>query len=116
VPGPVRFERQGFEDLNRQAIETGDLTGAIAGVPGMSLPHECHMFTWSELEALFAGRPCDVIESSASNYLSVNLGELVNDLDESLWQRFLDWEERACQSSGRIEAGTRIIVALRRTR
>src|SRR5262249_37370672 len=39
LAGVLDFERQGHAELNRRVIETGDLTGAIAGVPGMALPH-----------------------------------------------------------------------------
>src|SRR5262249_47966387 len=115
LAGLLDFERQGLAELNKRVIETGDLTGAIASVSGMSLPHECHLFTWSEIETLIAARPCELIEASASNYLSVNLSGVVQDLDEPLCQRFLDWEERACRAPGVLDAGTHIIAAVRGT-
>jgi SAM-dependent methyltransferase len=108
------FERRGLQDLNRQVIETGDLVGELARVPGMSLPHECHLFTWGEIEHLLDGRRCELVDASASNYLSVNLGDEVQNLDQAEWETFLDWEERACRSRGIYDAGTHILVAIRR--
>jgi SAM-dependent methyltransferase len=114
LPDVLGFDRQGLGDLNARVIETGDLTGAIASVAGMSVPHECHLFTWAEVETLIAARPCELIEASASNYLSVNLGEVLQASDGALWERFVDWEERACHAAGVLDAGTHIIAALRK--
>lgn len=115
LAGVLDFERQGQAELNRHVIETGDLTGRNARVPGMRLPHECHLFTWSEVQALLRGRPCEVVESTACNYLSVNLGDLLAGLDDALWQRVLDWEETVCRSPALLDAGTHTLVAVRRT-
>ena len=81
LEGVLEYQRKGLGDLNRRVIETGDLVGELAAVPGMSLPHECHLFTWEEIERLLSGRPCSLIEASASNYLSVNYGELLSRLE-----------------------------------
>lgn len=115
LAGVLDFERKGLAELNRQVIETGDLTGAPARVPGVSVPHECHLFTWDEVETLLKGRPCTLVEATATNYLSVNLGDVMQDLDDSLWERIVGWEEQACRSSGLLDAGTHILVAVRRT-
>lgn len=114
LEGILDFERRGQGELNRRVIETGDLLGEEARVRGMSLPHECHLFTWPEVQALLEGRPCEVVESTACNYLSVNLGELLEGLDDALWQRVLEWEEMVCRTPGLLDAGTHILVAVRR--
>ena len=113
--GVLDLERQGQEELNRRVIETGDLTGGGARVPGMGLPHECHLFTWPEIETLVGDRACEVVEATASNYLSVNLGDLLDGLDDPLWRRVLEWEATACRSPGLLDAGTHILVAVRKT-
>lgn len=115
LEGVLDLERQGHREMNRHVIETGDLTGENARVRDMSLPHECHLFTWSEVEALLRGRPCEMVEATASNYLSVNLGDLLERLDDPLWQRVLEWEERVCRAPGLLDAGTHILVAVRKT-
>lgn len=104
-------EYQGRSEENSALFETGDLA---ARVPGMSFPHECHLFTWDEVEALLKARPCSIVEATATNYLSVNLGDLLQDLDESRWERVVDWEQQICSSSGVLDAGTHILVAARR--
>ncbi len=112
--GILDFERQGRTEMNRHVIETGDLRGEDARVTGMSLPHECHLFTWSEVQALLEGKPCEIVEATAANYLSVNLGEVLEGLDDPLWQRVLRWEETVCRSPALLDAGTHILVAARR--
>lgn len=115
LSGVLDFERQGQGEMNRRVIETGDLVAEDARVRGMTLPHNCHLFTWPEVEALLRDRPCELVEASASNYLSVNLGDLLEGLDELLWHRVLDWEDGVCRSPGLLDAGTHILVALRKT-
>lgn len=106
------FERQGLGELNRQVIETGDLLGEIAHVPGMSLPHECHLFTWEEIERLLEGRPCELIDAATANYFAVNLNDVLAQLSEAEWARFLDWEEMACRSHGVLERASRLMRLL----
>lgn len=112
--GVLDFERRGLAGLNGHVIETGDLRGEAARVTGMSLPHECHLFTWSEVETLLEGKPCELVESTATNYLSVNLGDLLEGVDDQLWRRVLEWEEAACRSPALLDAGTPILVAVRK--
>lgn len=114
LAGILDLEQQGLAEMNDRVIERGDLRGEDARVTGMSLPHECHLFTWSDVEELVRGRPCELIEATASNYLSVNMGDLLEGLDEARWQRVLDWEESSCRSPGLLDAGTHILAAVRR--
>lgn len=115
LPGVLDLERQGLSEMNRRVIETGDLTGEAARVPDMSVPHECHLFTWAEVRALLETRSCRIIDATAANYLSVNLGDELQDLDNDLWERVVDWEEQICRSPALLDAGTHILVAVRRT-
>ena len=106
--------RAGLAAENDRIARTGDLTGVAAGVEGMTLPHECHMFTWDEVESLISGRPCEVIDASASNFLAIRSAEVLNELSAEEWASFLDWEEAACRSRGALDAGTHLLVALRK--
>jgi SAM-dependent methyltransferase len=111
----VELNRNGIGTENSAIVRTGDLTGAAGRVEGMSLPHECHLFTWEEIEQLIAGRPCQLIDASASNFLSVRNDEFLNELSADEWAKFVDWEELACRSKGCLGGGTHILVALRKT-
>jgi SAM-dependent methyltransferase len=111
----VELSRLGVDTESAAIVRTGDLTGAAAGVEGMSLPHECHLFTWEEIEQLITGRHCHVIDASASNFLSVRNDEFLSALSPDEWAQFLDWEELACRSKGCLGGGTHILVALRKT-
>lgn len=115
LAGVLEYERRGLGELNRKVIESGDLVGDIAEVAGMSLRHECHLFTWQEIERLLNDRPCSLIEASASNYLSVNHGDLLGQMEGPEWELIIDWEERAGRSPGILDAGTHILVAVRRS-
>lgn len=114
LAGILDLEEQGLAGMNDRVIKRGDLRGEDARVTGMSLPHECHLFTWAEVEELLRGRPCELIEATASNYLSVNVGDLLQGLNEARWRRVLEWEEVSCRSPGLLDAGTHILVAVRR--
>jgi hypothetical protein len=104
-----------FRDANDGIIATGNLVGDIAKIEGVSLPHECHMFTWPELSELIASRGCEVVDASAANYLSIGNQERLIPLlqDPAKWGRILDWEEQACRSSGALDGGTHILAAIR---
>src|SRR5262249_45695601 len=110
----LEFERQGLGELNRQMIETGDVLGQIAEGTGMSLPPQGDLLRWEEIEPMLEGRPCELIDAAAANYLSVNLDDMLEKLSEAEWAQFLNWEEIACRSKGVLDAGTHILVAVRR--
>ena len=110
-PSVLKWARErSLEEIVR-VIETGDQTGDI------SAGHHCHMYRWSELKALLERHPCRIVEASASNYLSINHQEALQQLadDSSMWQRFLRWEEEFCREPGAIDGGTHIIAVVRRT-
>jgi hypothetical protein len=95
-------------------VETGDQFGETGRSKVTDLPHEMHLFTWDELEQLLAGRPCRLVEASASNFLSVRADGALTGLDSEAWEQFLSWEEQACRARGALDAGTHIMVALQR--
>jgi hypothetical protein len=95
-------------------IETGDLVGEAARVPGVSVPHECHLFTWPEVNDLLAEVGGQLVASSASSFLATGSDVDLAGLEGPALVSFLEWEEMACRQPGALEAGTRIIVAARR--
>jgi SAM-dependent methyltransferase len=111
----VQLSRTGLVTESETIVKAGDLTGEAARVDGMSLPHECHMFTWEEIEQLLTGRQCQLIDAAASNFLSVRNDEFLNELSPDEWAAFIDWEEAACRSKGCLGGGTHILVALRKS-
>jgi hypothetical protein len=105
------LDLDGLAEANDAIIATGDLVGEVARVEGVSLPHECHMFTWPELNGLLTGRACKVVDVCAANFLSVGNEEAPSGLPPDRWDRFMDWEEKACRSEGALDAGTHILLA-----
>jgi SAM-dependent methyltransferase len=114
LDGVLEQVRHGFNEEYRNLIDTGDLEGELARVSWMSLPHECHLFTWSEIEELLAPRPCRLLEASAANFLSIRAEQTLSALGTEEWERFLAWEERACRARSALDAGTHILVAIER--
>ncbi|HEX8597672.1 MAG TPA: class I SAM-dependent methyltransferase [Chloroflexia bacterium] len=104
-------EEFGLEAANR-VNSTGDLYGEIAG------GHYCHMFRWSELEALLRAHHCEIVAASASNYLSLHNKETAQQArsDPQLWQTLLAWELDYCKEPGALDGGTHIIAVVRRER
>jgi SAM-dependent methyltransferase len=110
----LELERTQPRGPNWTVIETGDLVGDAARVPGVSLPHECHLFTWPELNDLQAEVGCHLVAASASSFLATGSDVDLAALQGPALVSFFDWEEMACRQPGALEAGTRIIVAARR--
>jgi SAM-dependent methyltransferase len=95
-----------------RVVATGDLMS-----PHSSLGVPMHLFTWDELRSLFARHGCEILSASASNFLATGDAESVQWFagDPDRWQRFLDWEMRTGATSGAIDGGTQIVVAVRRS-
>ncbi|MDQ3704696.1 MAG: class I SAM-dependent methyltransferase [Chloroflexota bacterium] len=102
-------EEFGLEATNR-VNSTGDLYGEISG------GHQCHMFRWSELEALLKAHHCEIVAASASNFLSLHNKETAQQAmaDPQLWQTLLAWELDYCKEPGALDGGTHIIAVVRR--
>jgi len=108
----------GLEGPRREGqrlAETGDLVGELARLPDMSLPHECHLFTWEEVEQLVSDRPCELIDASAANFLSIRATQALADVILEEWEALVFWEEVICRSRGVLACGTHILAALRKT-
>ena len=106
---PDLIEEFGRDSLDRE-IATGDLFGPT------SRGHRCHMYRWSELEALLEAQGCEVVGKSAANFLAVNNGDTVTAFEQNpeLYEWFLRWEIEYCQEPGAIDGGTHMIAVVRR--
>jgi SAM-dependent methyltransferase len=93
-----------------EVIRTGDLVEQAFGA------HRCHMYRWSELEALVLGHGYELVAASASNFLSVGNEASLSDLprDTARWEALLRWEMDLCREPGARDGGTHIIAAARR--
>jgi SAM-dependent methyltransferase len=104
------YQEVGIEEV-RSVVDTGDQHGVTAPDG-----HHCHMYRWEELEALLEPHPCEIVTASAANFLSVQNEELLKraSRDPLFWETLLEWETRFCEQSDVLDAGTHIIVAVRR--
>jgi hypothetical protein len=112
LDGILEQVREGLDEEYRLLVETGDLVGEPATVSWMNLPHECHLFTWEQVDGLLARRPCRLLAASASNFLSIRAEQALSALSSEEWERLIAWEERACGAPGALDAGTHILVAI----
>jgi SAM-dependent methyltransferase len=112
LPGVrLDIDRVGIDAMQR-TIDTGDLPEELASVGA------CHMYSWEELRSLLDRFGCEIVVASATNFLSVRNDEVCAQwLEEPpMWERFLEWEERACREPGLLDAGTHILTVVRRKR
>jgi SAM-dependent methyltransferase len=100
--------RHGLPELEK-VLETGDLPQELTS----TAPN--HMFTSGELLALLEERPCDVLATSAANFLTLGNQEDVEVWmgDPQRWERLLEWEARVCAGRGALDGGTHIIAVAR---
>ena len=106
---PELIDRFGGDSLDRE-IATGDLFGPT------SRGHRCHMYRWSELEALLQTQDCEIVGKSASGFLAINNEHALTkfERDPELFEWFLRWEIEFCQETGAIDGGTHMIAIVRR--
>jgi SAM-dependent methyltransferase len=111
LPGVLAVSRQYGLDLVRKVNATGDLHGETA-----VSEHLCHMFRWSELEALLKRHAGTIVAASASNFLSPGHEEALREVenDPIAWQAFLQWEVDFCREPGALDGGTHIIAVMQR--
>jgi SAM-dependent methyltransferase len=112
LPGVLEVAREHGTAIADEVIRSGDLVEQAFGA------HRCHMYRWSELEALLLRHQFERVEASASNFLSVGNEASLSDLprDSARWAALLRWEEELCREPGARDGGTHIIVAARRPR
>lgn len=106
---PDLIEEFGRDSLDRE-IATGDLFGPT------SRGHRCHMYRWSELEALLETHDCEVVGKSAANFLAIRNEDTVTAFEQNpeIYEWFLRWEIEFCQEPGAIDGGTHMIAVARR--
>jgi SAM-dependent methyltransferase len=95
-------------DLQR-VMATGDNRLDVGG-------HPCRMFRWSEIDAMIARMPCQLLGASASNFLSSGDQQVVARIEQDppLWKLMLDWEEEYCAEPGALDSGTHVLFAVER--
>jgi ubiquinone/menaquinone biosynthesis C-methylase UbiE len=111
LPGVLAISRQYGLDLVRKVNATGDLHGDTAVTE-----HLCHMYRWSELEALLKRHAGTIVAASASNFLSIDNEEALREVesDPVAWQAFLQWEVDFCREPGALDGGTHMIAVMQR--
>jgi ubiquinone/menaquinone biosynthesis C-methylase UbiE len=107
------FLELGLENLD-ELTETGDILGKMADQG----THQCHMFRWSEYREVLSRHPVEILDASATNFLSTGLfnEEFLTGLmsDPEKWNMFLKWELDFCKEPGVIDGGTHMIAILRK--
>jgi SAM-dependent methyltransferase len=103
---PDEIGERGFEAFLRM-LDTGDQSGN----------HACHLYRWSELQALLARHPCAIVAASAANFLAIGNDTAVEALrrDRILWDAYLGWEIAFGAEPGAVDGGSHIIVAAQKT-
>jgi len=106
--GGLWEDRHGIPEIET-VLETGDLPQELTS----TAPN--HMFTSRELLSLLEERPCDVLATSAANFLTLGNEEEVEAWmgDPERWERLLEWEARVCAGPGALDGGTHIIAVVR---
>ncbi|MFC2083311.1 class I SAM-dependent methyltransferase [Candidatus Bipolaricaulota bacterium] len=99
-------------ESNRQIIQTGNLTPDTVG-PGR---HYAHMFRSRELRADLEAGGLEILALSASNCLTTNWVDLLNEIpeDDPKWQHLIEMEIEACQELGCLDMGTHLIAVCRK--
>ena len=112
LPGVLKVTEQFGLEVAHHVNSTGDLYGDYSG------GHHCHMYRWSELEVLLRAHGCETVAASASNFLSLQNKEAMQQAmsDPQLWQALLAWELDFCKEPGALDGGTHIIAVVRRGR
>jgi len=107
LPSVFALARQYGLERIQQVNDTGDLYGDVA-----TGGHYCHMYRWSELQALLQRHPCTLVAASASNFLSIRNDETLQEVmnDDQIWETFLSWEIDFCKEPGAVDGGTHIIA------
>jgi hypothetical protein len=110
LPGVLKLTEQVGLEVVDHVNSTGNLDGVVAG------GHKCHMYRWSELESLLQTHHCEIVAASASNFLTLQHPEAVQQAmyDPQTWQALLAWELDFCKEPGAIDGGTHIIAVVRR--
>jgi ubiquinone/menaquinone biosynthesis C-methylase UbiE len=78
--------------------------------------HRLKMYRAKELKQLCQSHQCEIVAMSASNYLSLNRNEFLEEmLTTDAWANFLRWELDFCAEDGCLDGGTHIISVIKKT-
>ena len=78
--------------------------------------HQLKMYRAKELKQLCQSHQGEIVAMSASNYLSLNRNEFLEQmLTTDAWVRFLRWELDFCAEDGCLDSGTHIIRVMKKT-
>jgi SAM-dependent methyltransferase len=115
LDGVIEELRNGYGDEYASLLATGDQIGRAARSTATALPHEMHLFTWKELKGMIDRQNGQLVDALAANFLSIRADAAVSELTDEQLTYFLDWEEQVCRASGALDAGTHIIVGIKKT-
>lgn len=106
LPGILATGRRLGADSNEAVLATGDLPREVNG-------HECHLFRWRELATLLA-RHGEIVVASATNFVSVQNHQALEDAPDEQRAQVLGWELELCREPGALDAGTHILAVVRK--
>ncbi len=105
-----RYDMEGLDELTK----TGDVIGTYASDES----HQCHMFRWSEFRNILDKYPVEILDASATNFLSTGESRqemLMKVMDnQEQWERFLKWELDFCAEPGAIDASSHFLVVFKK--
>lgn len=110
LPLIVELVREHGIAANDAVVLTGVLPSAL------SRGHlEMRLFRWSELEGLLMRHPCEILTASASELSPGAEHKLWPDLAPELREALVRWEIELAAEPGALNAGSHIIVVVRKT-
>jgi len=92
----------------RPIFNTGEMGDEVSG------GNHCHLYKWSELEALLEAHGCTIVAASADGFLSSEAALQEISGQRELWDALLKWELFACREPGALDSGRSIIAVIRR--
>lgn len=111
LPVIIDLVREHGVAMNDRVITDGILPGELSrGHLAMRL------FRWSELEELLSRQPCELVAASASDLNPKAEHELWPELEPELRAALVRWEIELAAEPGALNAGSHIIVVVRKTK
>ncbi len=109
--GAIKEAEEAGQDRNDLVLSTGDLRHF-----GFADKHVTKLYRWAELRALIEASGGEVVQASASNFMSATDEETLELLASvpDHWRRFVEHEVRACREPGALDGGTHILCSARR--
>lgn len=95
----------------RDVQRTGDDATPATAASG----HRSHLYRSAELKAMLEAHGCEILAATAANYVTVQNEERLQAVEPELWQYVLELEADLTGEPGALDAGTHILVAVRRT-